>query len=158
MDVFFSESVSQDGESWIWQMMRKDIQNKSKPEETQRLIQGVVKYICEHCEYRAKKKHHLEIHTQAAHEGVRFHCNLCSYRATRIANLSSHKKHRHQGVIFSCKECGHESGSSSGLQYHTRSAHDGEKLSKKSYKCNRCEYASSKRSDLRKHMNRHGGI
>ena len=147
--------MSQDGDSWIWQMMRKDIQNKRKPEKPQGALQGDVRYECEHCDYKAKLKHHLTIHTQATHEGVRFPCNLCSYKATRIANLSSHKKHRHEGAIYSCKECDHRSGSSAGLKYHTRSVHDGEK---KSQKCAQCEYSCYSRSDLKKHMSRHRGF
>ena len=153
--VLVSESMSQNGESWIWQMMQQDIQNKSKSEKPQRSVQGGVKHECEHCEYRAKTKEHLKIHTQGVHEGIRFPCNLCSYKATRIANLSSHKKHRHEGANYSCKECSHKYGSFVGLKNHTRSVHDGEK---KSQKCTQCEYSCDKRSDIKKHIKRHGGI
>lgn len=175
--------MSQDGESWIWQMMLQDIENKSKPEKTQGLMQGGRKFGCEDCEYRAKTGEHLKIHTQAVHEGLRFPCNLCSFKATGIANLSKHKDYRHEGVIFSCKICGHKSGSSAALHYHRKTAHSGrfykcnhcehasfsaKELRKhvkgvhletpNSQKCNQCEYTCSKRSDLRKHMNSHGGI
>ena len=138
MDVF-SESMSQDGESWIWRMMQQDIQNKSKSEKTKG---------CEHCEYRAKTNEHLKVHTQGVHEGIRFPCNVCSYKATGIANLSKHKEFRHEGRIFSCKECDHKSGSSAALQYHIKSTHGGEKV----YKCDHCEHATFRAKDLRNHV------
>ena len=62
---FLSESMSEDGGSWIWQMMQKDIEQKSKPEKPQGTMQDGVRYECEHCEYKAKLKHRLTIHTQA---------------------------------------------------------------------------------------------
>ena len=143
-----SESQVQNGESWIWKMMQQDIQNKSEPEKPRGPTQGGRKFGCEDCEYRAKTREHLKIHTQAVHEGLRFPCNLCSFKASGIANLSKHKAYRHEGVIFSCKICDHKSGSFGALQYHMKSTHGGEKA----HKCNQCEHVSFSTKDLSRHV------
>ena len=142
---FLSESMSQDGESWIWRMMQQDIQNKRQLEKTRRQIQGQGgrKYKCEDCEYRANQSEHLKVHTQAVHEGIRFPCNLCGFKATGISNLAKHKAYRHEGVILSCKICDHKSGSSAALHYHMKSTHVVEKV----HKCNHCDHTSFTTND-----------
>ena len=146
----FSENVSQNGESWIWQMMQQDVQSKRKFKEIKDSKKTGVRYDCEHCEYKAKTKQHLEIHTQGSHEGVRYPCDLCSYKATRIANLKQHKQFRHEGLIFRCKECDFKSGYVSGVQYHTQSVH----LRERPFKCNLCDRAFFRPRDLRSHTRR----
>ena len=144
----FSENVSPNGESWIWQMIQQNVQSKRKFKEIKDSKKTGVRYDCEHCEYKAKQ--HLEIHTQGSHEGVGFLCDLCSYKATRIANLKQHKKTRHEGLIFRCKECDFKSVYDAGLKYHTQSVH----FKERSFKCNLCDRAFFRPEDLRSHTRR----
>ena len=88
----------------------QDIENKSKPEKPQERMQDDVRYECEHCEYKAKLKHHLTIHTQATHEGIRFHCNLCSYKGSSPGQVEVHQRVNHRGkktkvIANGCKAC-----------------------------------------------------
>ena len=128
-------------------MMQQNVQSKKKFKEIKDSKKTGVRYDCDYCEYKAKTKQHLEIHTQCSREGVRFPCELCRYKATRITNLKQHKKTRHEGLIFRYKECDFKSVYDAGLKYHTQSVH----LRERPFKCNLCDRAFFRPEDLRSH-------
>ena len=129
-------------------MMQQNVQSKKKFKEIKDSKKTGVRYDCDYCEYKAKAKQHLEIHTQCSREGVRFPCELCRYKATRITNLKQHKKTRHEGLIFRYKECDFKSVYDAGLNYHTQSVH----LRERPFKCNLCDRAFFRPEDVRSHV------
>ena len=60
----FSENVSQNGESWIWQMMQQYVQNKRKFKEIKDSKKTGVRYNCDYCEYKENKATPRNTHTR----------------------------------------------------------------------------------------------
>ena len=54
----------------------------------------ILKYPCNKCDYRAKKKSNLTTHVQSLHEGVKYACNQCDYQGSKDS-LHKHLKRKH---------------------------------------------------------------
>ena len=141
-----------------------------------------LKYTCEHCnrifsEKHILKKHlgfvHLnkprpifscneckkEFYTREAqrrhtstHLGISYPCEKCDYKANLLENLNRHTKaHHEEKTLYFCQSCDYK-GSKKGLRVHIESKH-GSKL----FKCDQCEYISSRDEYLKMHVrDQHG--
>ena len=49
------------------------------------------KYPCTRCNYKAKQKHHLKMHLDAVHLGIKeYMCDNCDYKASQKGQLKRH--------------------------------------------------------------------
>ena len=61
-----------------------------------------LRYSCDKCDYKAKRKDSLKIHVQVKHEGVCYSCEQCDYKTTWKVHLKRHVDAQHLGVRYSC--------------------------------------------------------
>ena len=147
----------------------------------QRVHEGL-KHNCEHCDRVFGEKHKLKKHTAfvhlnnprpifsckeckkefytreaqrrhtSTHLGISYPCEKCDYKANLLENLNRHTKARHEEkTLYFCQSCDYK-GSKKGLRVHIESKH-GSKL----FKCDQCEYISSRDEYLKMHVrDQHG--
>ena len=59
------------------------------------------------CEFKAKLKHSLVMHTESKHSGLRHYCDICNFSTGNTEALQAHKERMHQigAYIFPCDKC-----------------------------------------------------
>ena len=89
---------------------------------------------------------HLTIHKK--HSTTVFSCRYCDQTFSRKGNLEQHLEHMHSGN-FKCSNCNECFQDKEELKSHLKSRHleEGQKL----YKCNECEYSTTRSKDLISH-------
>lgn len=121
-----SNKCSKCGSCFSW---RSDLRRHSKfCGQTNELKYKLLRYSCEHCNYKINQKSDLVKHLQAKH---------------LPRDLSLNK----------CKKCGKCYSYQAGLRHHLKTCglSEEEKLSLMSYPCNYCSYKSNKKSNLAAH-------
>ena len=56
----------------------------------------LVKYQCQHCEYKATQRGHLKTHVQSILERKTIDCKYCDYKATQKTHLRIHFQSQHK--------------------------------------------------------------
>ena len=59
-------------------------------EETYKSVHEGIEYPCTHCEYKAKRRDHIQKHLQMVHDGIRYPCPHCDHQASAKYNLKIH--------------------------------------------------------------------
>ena len=106
-----------------------------------------LKYSCDKCDYKARLKQSLVVHTRSIHEGIKFPCSLCDYKATEKGSLKKHIDHIHEGVRYPCTECDYVATRLDSIKIHKLTIHNGYKFS-----CPKCDYKASRQRYVKKHM------
>lgn len=131
-------------------------------------------FPCEQCNYKGTTKQNLKSHFEAQHEGIRYPCDQCKYQATLKANLKTHMASQHGGFLYCCEQCDYMTNNKYYLKSHM-TTHEGETFQKKKkiktedklrrriesqnmskvICCTICEYKTTKKSALNKHLKVH---
>ena len=116
----------------------------------------IAKQFCSECRCHFDTLAKFKYHRLKAHgkwQGT-LKCQYCEKTYGTVSNLRKHERKAHQKTpLKTCTECDYKTDDSSLLKIHLR-IHSGEKP----FACNRCAYASIKKSDLTKHIKRCQGI
>lgn len=105
-----------------------------------------VRYSCDICTYKARRKGDLKWHKESNHKGVRYTCDRCDYMVSQLGTLKRHKESIHKGIRYSCDICNYKASRKDNLKLHNDSIHEDIK-----YSCDFCEYKASQKSSLKKH-------
>ena len=101
---------------------------------------------------------HMNLHAKA--EGSRrqqYKCDFCEYSSTKKENLARHRYLRGHGSVDAdgetqkCHKCDFRA-SALMLKEHMRSAHGDEM---KQHKCHLCQYSSTRKENLTRHLKQH---
>ena len=105
---------------------------------------GDMKFDCDQCEYKAKTKRNLRVHTlskhttqrntkelsesakkinlkvhkESKHVDIKSNCDQCENKATQKCHLSVHKQSKHEGIIIDCDQCEHKAKHKGSLRLH----------------------------------------
>ena len=102
---------------------------------------------------------HVQLPSQVMNMQVKeqFKCDLCAYSSTKKENLARHKYLRGHGQgdphgeALKCHKCDFRANAVV-LKEHARSVH-GEEM--KRHKCHLCQYSSTRKENLTRHMKQH---
>ncbi|KAF5282631.1 hypothetical protein FQR65_LT14227 [Abscondita terminalis] len=108
---------------------------------------------CDKCDYRCYKKSHLIRHNRTHTLEKPFRCNFCDYSSSQSNNLKRHVYKHYGEKPLSCGTCDYNCYSKRELSRHNTGMHSLEKL----FKCDFCDYYSSRSSNLKSHMHKHSG-
>ena len=108
-------------------------------------------FSCSECKKEFYTKQAHQRHT-STHLGISYPCEKCDYTAKLQISLNRHvKTHHEEKKWYFCQSCDYK-GSKKGLRIHTESKHGS-----KSFKCDECDYVSSRGEYLKKHVrDQHG--
>ena len=124
------------------------------------LAESIGELVCSKCGYTCKTKKTLRFHTDNKHRGIFYPCKDCDYRGSRKTNLARHVAIVHEmNRPWPCSRCSYAAVTKSEIGYHQKYVHGKEKLDKKQYSCEDCEYTNHRKNNLRNHINaKHIGI
>ena len=103
---------------------------------------------------------HEKMHAESGfNKTPEYSCTECERRFPDIHGLKQHSVVHSDVRAFSCKGCGKSFKRRPGLTNHkcNLKTGSGETKFKKSYKCNHCDYVSSRAGDFGKHLKTHSG-
>ena len=104
-------------------------------------------HMCSKCDYKARKKVHLDCHFLKHSEEKPFKCDICEFSAGSKGYLHLHKKAAHSiDKPYKCKSCEKSFIKEQFLIRHIR-RHTGEKP----YKCDACPYKAACKGDVKIH-------
>ena len=112
-------------------------------------------HFCDKCDYHAKNKYHLKIHTKYKHEGKerkRVQCPKCDKTYAFYQDMRVHFRAEHEGRRYKCKKCDHETKFENNLRIHIKYVHGNVE-----HKCNYCEMVFQHKSSFKKHVTIHEG-
>ena len=103
-------------------------------------------FPCNECKKEYYNRHQLKMHT-SIHLGISYPCEKCDYKTKLPSNLNNHTKTNHEEKKwYFCQSCDYK-GSKKSLRVHIESKH-GSML----FKCDKCNYVSSRNEYLKKHV------
>ena len=108
---------------------------------------------CKICDFKTKRLYRLVSHSESKHLDVQFPCDTeeCPWKGKSNESLRVHKLNKHTRIIQKkCQECDHIAYSNTGKQHHINSVHK-----KIRYYCDKCNFESTTRNNLRTHQCRH---
>jgi KRAB domain-containing zinc finger protein len=78
------------------------------------------------CEYKAKLKHSLVIHTESKHIKVRYNCDICNLSYGNTDALQDHRARTHQIAVsvYPCDKCGMRSKDPEKTRKHMLTMHN----------------------------------
>ena len=140
-----SENVSQNGESWIWQMMQQNVEKQKKVQRDWRFKENWCEIWLWTLWVQGKNKATpRNTHTRFSWGGEVSLWSL-QLQSDKNRERQAAQKVSPWGLIFRCKECDFKSVYVSGLKYHTQSVH----FRERPFKCNPCDRAFFRPRDLR---------
>ena len=110
--------------------------------------ENLMKY-CEFCPSSFDNLHNLKKHVSAVHKKEKPHkCEHCEKQFGVKSNLQSHIKSVHEGKRdHICASCGQAFHSATAMRRHDLSVHKGVR-----YKCEHCNFSSTQKEPLKKHI------
>ena len=77
-------------------------------------------FVCieQTCDFIAKTKGKLDMHTRKEHTGEKFLCDQCDFKAWTNANIMHHRRSAHEGVKFQCNKCNASYTNKKSLRVH----------------------------------------
>ena len=114
---------------------------------------------CLQCGYTCKMRKTLKIHIDNKHKGIFYSCKDCNYRGSRKTSLTRHMALKHQIVrAWPCNVCSYTTVTKDEIEKHQKFVHFN-KLNRKQYSCEDCDYTNHRSNNLRNHINaKHIGI
>ena len=124
------------------------------------LVKNIGELACLKCGYTCKTRKTLRFHTDYKHRGIFYPCKDCDYKGSRKSNLARHVAIEHDmNRPWPCDMCSYAAVTKGEINYHQKYVHGKEKLDKKQYSCEDCEYTNHRSNNLRNHINaKHIGI
>ena len=115
---------------------------------------------CLKCGYTCKTRKTLRFHTDNKHKGIFYPCKDCDYRGSRKTNLTRHIAIVHEmNRSWPCNMCSYAAVTKGEIDIHQKYVHYKDKLNRKQYSCEDCEYTNHRSNNLRNHINaKHMGI
>jgi len=113
-------------------------------------VHELVRYECNHCEYKANHKSGLRYHINMTHQGVQYRCDSCFTNFTSQSDLTLHIQSTHKRVRkirYECDQCDYKVASKSGLIYHLKGYHQ-----EGQYSCDKCDHIATSKSNLTQHV------
>ena len=107
-------------------------------------------YLCNQCDFKAKRKTRLNEHIESKHYGVRKDCSQCGKLFVSRTSLYNHIKSHHQDLTdYLCNhdQCNFKAKRKKKLRYHINSVHLGV-----NYPCNRCDFKAKRPDTLKEHI------
>ena len=104
-------------------------------------------FICDSCDYIAKRKDQLKQHKEAVHEGKIYQCNFCDHTSPWERSLRSHMEHIH-GDKVKCELCGKRFVNNREYEKHINRSHS---ATDKLFKCIHCEFETLNYEELQPH-------
>jgi len=104
-------------------------------------------YTCEYCGFTTKYKQTLQDHMQSVHDDKIFSCDDCVYTSKNKRSLVKHRQ-RCSGRSFPCNLCQDTFVTEKLHRVHMRNTHG----QVESFKCDSCDYITSKKGNLVKHQ------
>lgn len=108
--------------------------------------------VCPICSYTSASKSMFARHTRIHKVEKKFNCHLCDYRARHKMSLIYHLKKHNCDLLgskeFKCKRCNFKSDNKYKVLEHLSSCRE----SDKKHVCGKCDYATKKKSDLKRHL------
>ena len=115
-------------------------------------IIGAKVHSCSYCEYETHKKSNLQAHELTHTAEKPFACEICGFSTTQKGNLKTHMLRHSDEKPFKCtvKSCTFSTKRKSILQRHM-SVHS----KKKRYSCENCRFRTNSKVELLKHKSVH---
>ena len=110
-----------------------------------------VQFPCNECGKQFLSRNAFEVHNNI-HLGISYSCEKCDHKANSNKALKGHiRTHHMEKQWYFCHFCDYK-GSKKGLRVHKESKHGS-----KSFKCDKCDYVSSRDRYLKNHVrDQHG--
>ena len=108
-------------------------------------------YGCDFCNFTARIRAKITMHTQAVHEGRKLSCDQCDHESTDPSNLRRHIRMSHKMIRYNCDYCNYSGTTSSALKGHNLKHHQ-EKCEMKEYKCKICSTRLDTKELYKTHM------
>ena len=125
------------------------------------------RYLCPFCSHKATLRPNLLIHIYSKHEGRKYNCDKCDKSFSYQRTLKQHQDSFHMNMKYPCSLCTYKASNPSNLSNHRRFKHTDyykEHVGKrglnkppvfpndKRFKCNSCEFMSSLKFGLKRHI------
>ena len=109
-----------------------------------------VTYKCDQCDFETQHRtsvmrHKKQIHSKTIIKTI-IMCEMCNYSGKSKQGLKIHQRFVHEDVRFKCDLCDKKVKS---LILHKRNTH---KLQTREYMCNQCEFTTTARHSLSRHV------
>ena len=108
------------------------------------------KFVCKDCHFLCSSEESLRQHKHRTHDTRSFTCNICDSNIIGLAKLTSHMKTHKQ---FKCENCNQEVSLPNKAR-HLKICFLRDDNSD-DLKCDDCEYVTTRRDHLKKHMKTH---
>lgn len=113
---------------------------------------STVLHVCPICSYTSASSTMFARHSRIHKTEKKFKCHLCDYRARHRMSLIFHLKKHNCDINaikdFKCKRCGFKSDNKLQIVEHLSACRE---KSDKKHGCDKCDYKTKKKSDLKKH-------
>ena len=135
--------------------MEENVTAEESPIDTPKSTKNNKDFKCDQCPYATSRRIHLKSHTKVVHDKIKDQiCTQCGYATACRARLNRHIKEVHNDItrgLVQCNKCDYSSNGRN-VAKHKKIAHRKVIVYDKNFKCDRCDYVTSRQIHLDHHV------